>query len=213
MSAVPEVYARQGFGARLAPGQAPALVIVDFINGFADPAQFGGGNISEAIARTAPLLAVARRRGWPVAMTRQVFADDGADANIFSMKVPSLLTLTEASPASQIVTLLAPAAGELVVRKRLPSAFAGTGLAAWLVQKRVDMVVIAGCTTSGCIRATVLDAMNAGFPPFVVSDCCGDRAAGPHEANLFDIAQKYGEVLSLDALMATLDSAPAGDCS
>src|SRR5262249_60326933 len=84
---------------------------------------------------------------------------------------------------------------DVVVRKTLPSAFAGTGLAAWLVGRAVETLAIAGCTTSGCVRATALDAMSNGFRPVVLEDCVGDRALGPHQANLFDIAQKYGDVM------------------
>ena len=199
-----DVYQRQGFGAGLDIVGRIGLLIVDFVNGFADPDAFGGGNIPPAIARTRPLLAQARQRGWKIAHTRIVFADDGADANIFSLKVPSLLKLTEHNPQSHIVPELAPEPGEYVVRKTTPSAFAGTGLAAWFSSHGVQSLVVAGCVTSGCIRASVLDAMQYGFRPFIISDCVGDRALGPHEANLFDMAQKYGEVLNLDAFLTRL---------
>jgi maleamate amidohydrolase len=196
------VYSRQGFGAGSGVGVRPALVIVDFVEGFADPQTFGGGNIESAIGATVNLLAFAREQNWPIAMTRVVFADDASDANIFSKKVPGLLALTENAKASMIVPELAPQPGELVVRKRLPSAFFGTDLAAWLTMRRVDTVVIAGCTTSGCVRASVVDAMGHGFMTVVVTDCVGDRASGPHEANLFDMGQKYADLMSLSDLMA-----------
>ena len=200
-----EIYQRQGFGGAIDIVGKIGLLIVDFVNGFADPNAFGGGNIPPAIARTKLLLAEARRRGWNVAHTRIVFADDGADANIFSLKVPSLLKLTEGNPQSHIVPELAPARGEYVVRKTVPSAFAGTALASWLSLHGVQSLVVTGCVTSGCVRASVLDAMQLGFRPFIISDCVGDRAIGPHEANLFDMAQKCGEVLSLDELLARLN--------
>ena len=200
-----EIYQRQGFGGSIEMVGKIGLIIVDFVNGFADPNAFGGGNIPPAIERTKPLLAEARKRSWKVAHTRIVFADDGADANIFSLKVPSLLKLTESNPQSHIVPELAPAPGEYVVRKTVPSAFAGTALASWLSSHGVQSLVVAGCVTSGCVRASVLDAMQLGFRPFIVSDCVGDRAINPHEANLFDMAQKCGEVLSLDDLLARLN--------
>ena len=200
------VYAKQGFGSRLMPTPPYALLIVDFVVGFADPEQFGGGNIAPAIHRTRTALAEARRRQWPIVHTRIVFNKDGSDANVFSRKVPSLGRLYEDTPGSQIVPALKPIDGELVIRKTLPSAFAGTTLQAWLSQRAVRSVVIAGCTTSGCVRASVLDAMNAGFLPFVLEDCVGDRAIGPHEANLFDMAQKYAEVLDLTSLLTSLDA-------
>lgn len=193
-----DVYQRQGFGARSGVGQRPALLIVDFVESFADPQMFGGGNIPDAIVATVRLLAFAREQRWPVAMTRIVFADDGADANIFTRKVPSLLALTEDNPKGAIVSALEPVSGELVVRKRLPSAFAGTDLAAWFMSRGVDTVIVAGCTTSGCVRASVVDAMGNGFITVVAEDCVGDRAAGPHEANLFDMQQKYADLMTAE---------------
>ncbi|MFJ4290988.1 N-carbamoylsarcosine amidohydrolase [Cupriavidus sp. NPDC089707] len=191
-----DAYQRQGFGNALELTGPFGLLIVDFVNGFADPAIFGGGNIREAIANTVPLLAATRREGWPVAHSRIVFADDGADHNVFSMKVPNMLTLKEHAFNSAIVEELAPHPGELVVRKTVPSAFFGTSLAAWLTQRGVRTLVVAGAVTSGCVRASVVDAMQYGFRPLVLSDCVGDRALGPHEANLFDMAQKYATVVT-----------------
>lgn len=200
-----DVYARQGFGGRLSLAAPYALLLIDFVNGFADPAGFGGGNIGPAIARSRDLLALARARAWPVAHTRIVFAHDGANANVFSEKVPSLLTLTEASHASQVVAELAPAPGEYVVRKTVPSAFFGTDLAAWYAARGVRTLVVAGCVTSGCVRASVVDAMCHGFRPVVIEDCVGDRAIEPHLANLFDMRQKNAEVLPLAEFSALLD--------
>jgi maleamate amidohydrolase len=197
-------YRRQGFGADLQPVAPYGLLIIDFVNGFANPDVFGGGNIPQAIAGTVPLLAEARSRGWPVAHSRIVFADDGADGNIFSLKVPGMLDLTENHPDSAIVQQLAPAPGELVVRKTVPSAFFGTGLAAWLTQRGVRTLLVAGSVTSGCVRASVVDAMCHGFRPLVLEDCVGDRALGPHEANLFDRRQKYAAVMKRDEALAAI---------
>ena len=201
------IYQRQGFAQTLGIGLAPAVVVVDFVVGFTDPAHFGGGNIRPAIARTVDLLALARRLGWPVAHTRVVYADDASDAGVFAGKVPPLLTLTETSPLSQIVPELAPVAGELVIRKRQASAFFQTGLANWLAFRRVDTVLVTGCTTSGCVRATVVDACSHEFRPVVVTDCVGDRAIGPHEANLFDMGQKYADLMDLAAIEAAFPPA------
>lgn len=140
-------YQRQGFGASLDIRPPVGLLIVDFVNGFADAAAFGGGNIREAIARTVGLLKAARDHRWPVAHTRIVYADDAADQNVFSLKVPSLLGLTENHPGSAIVPELTPAAGELVVRKTVPSAFFGTSLAAWYTQQGVRTLLVTGATT------------------------------------------------------------------
>lgn len=197
-----EVYIRQGFGHSLGIQGQVGLLIVDFVNGFADPVVFGGGNIGAAIEQTHDVLMLARHRGWPVAHSRIVYADDGADANVFSAKVPGMLTLTENALISAIVPSLAPVSGELIVRKTAPSAFFGTGLASWLTMHRVETLLIAGCTTSGCVRASVVDTMCHGFRPVVIADCVGDRAIGPHQASLFDMAQKYGDVVPRESILA-----------
>jgi len=202
-----EPYKRQGFGARMGVLPGVGLLIVDLVNGFADPAVFGGGNIPAAIARTVTLLDVARKNSWPVAHSRIVYADDGADQNVFSLKVPGMATLTEHAEISHVVPELTPAPGELVVRKTVPSAFFGTMLAPWLTEHGVRTLVVAGAVTSGCVRASVVDAMSHGFRPFVISDCVGDRAQAPHDANLFDMAQKYAEVMPLDEAMPLLMAA------
>ena len=199
------VYKQQGFGTPLPVKGNIGLLIVDFVVGLADPKTFGGGNIAPAIERTVHLLAAARRHGWPVAHSRIVYAADGSDDNVFSLKVPGMATLTEDHPNSAIVPELTPAAGELVVRKTVPSAFFGTQLAPWLSQRAVQTLIVAGAVTSGCVRASVVDAMSHGFRPLVVSDCVGDRAIGPHDANLFDMAQKYAAVMTLDEALATIE--------
>ena len=182
-----DTYQRQSFGSTLEPKAPVGLLIIDFVNGFADPEVFGGGNIAQAIERTVPLLAHARERGWPIAHTRIVFADDDADENIFTLKVPGLLALKEHTHNSAIVPQLTPREGELVVRKTVPSAFFGTSLAAWLALRGVQTLVIAGAVTSGCVRSSVVDAMQCGFRPFVLSDCVGDRAIAPHDLSLIHI--------------------------
>ncbi|MDB5571876.1 MAG: N-carbamoylsarcosine amidase [Hyphomicrobiales bacterium] len=188
------IYSKQGFGARSGFGQRAALLVVDFVNGFNDPDMFGGGNIPQAIANAQGLLAAAREAGAPVCFTRVVYADDGSDAGVFRLKAPTLGALTESSHASQVVPELAPLAGEYVLRKTQPSAFFGTDLAGWLAFRRVDTVLVVGATTSGCVRASVVDSMSYNFRTVVVADCVGDRALGPHEANLFDMGQKYADL-------------------
>ncbi len=197
-----DIYKKQNFANSVGIGERPALVLVDFVLGFTDPEHFGGGNIKPAIERTRALLTVARERGWPVAHTRVVYADDGSDAGSFARKAPGLLKLTEASPLSQIVDEVKPVAGELVVRKRQASAFFGTEFGSWLAWKRVDTLLVAGCTTSGCVRATVVDAVSHNMRTIVLTDCVGDRAMGPHEANLFDMGQKYADLMTSEEVIA-----------
>lgn len=202
MSDETDIFRRQGFAGQIGVGDAPALVVIDFQVGFTDPAQFGGGNIDDAIVGTVGLLAVARARAWPIVHTRVVYADDGSDCGGFTRKVPALRGLTETSPWSQIVETVAPHPGELVLRKRNASAFFGTGLASWLIGRRIDTLFVAGCTTSGCVRATAVDSCAHDLRTIVVTDCVGDRAIGPHEASLFDMKQKYADLMSLAEIQA-----------
>lgn len=195
------VYAAQGLGSSLGLHPPFGLLIVDFVNGFADPGKLGGGNIAEAIAATVPVLAHARAAGWPVAHSRIVYAPDASEDNVFAEKIPGMRVLHEDAQESAIVPQLTPRSGELVVRKTAPSAFFGTGLAPWLTARGVRTLFVAGCTTSGCVRASVVDAMCWGFRPVVLRDCVGDRALGPHEANLFDISMKYGDVVSAASVL------------
>ena len=199
-----EIYQKQGFGNSSGIGQRPALLIIDFVNGFANPDQFGGGNIGKAIEGTRGLLDEARSLGLPIAYTRVVYADDGSDAGVFTLKAPALTQLTENAFGSQVVDQLAPREGEYIVRKTQPSAFFGTNLTAWFVSKGVDTVIVAGCTTSGCVRASVIDSMSYNFRTVVASDCVGDRALGPHDANLFDMEQKYADLMTSSEIIAVL---------
>ena len=199
-----EIYRTQQFGQKTGLGQRPVLLVVDFVNGFADPQMLGGGNIRGAIAATVPLLSFFREHMLPVIFTRIVYAEDGSDAGLWCEKAPRLRLLTESANASQIVSELRPQAGELVVRKTQASAFFGTHLGSVLTSRGADTLVVAGCTTSGCVRASVVDAMSMNFRTVVATDAVGDRARGPHEANLFDIGQKYADLLTVREIIAVL---------
>lgn len=189
------IYERQGFGGRMGFGKSPALLIVDFTLGFTDPSSFGGGNIVQALCNTIPLLERARAARIPIVFTKIMYAEDGSDAGIHCLKSRHLKSLTASNPLTEFHPDVMPKDGEIALTKRLPSAFFETGLAGMLTARGVDTVVIAGCTTSGCVRASTLDAMCFGFRPMVVRDCVGDRAIGPHESNLFDLGQKYADII------------------
>jgi maleamate amidohydrolase len=200
-----DIYRRQNIGGRLGFGSHCAVLVVDFVNGFADPNVLGGGNIASAIAATSELLRQARLVGVPVVFTRIVYGGQQA-YSVFCRKMPSLAALTEDNPLSAIVPQLQVLAGDLVVRKTQPSAFFGTDLAGYLVSRGVDTVLTTGCTTSGCVRASVVDAMSHNFRPIVVQECVGDRALEPHNASLFDMTQKYADVVPLAAVMSHLET-------
>ena len=200
-----EIYRKQRMGGTIEIGRRTALVLVDFVYGFLDPDIFGGGNTLEAAEATVPLLDAFRSRGLPIVFTRIVYAEDGSDAGIWCEKAPRLRELTENNPASHVVDFLKPRDGELIVRKTQPSAFFDTNLGSILRAKQVDAVAVVGATTSGCVRATVVDAISSNFRPTVVSDCVGDRAQGPHDASLFDMQQKYANLVTasqIDSIFA-----------
>lgn len=203
-----EVYAKQQFGQKTGFGTRPALLVIDFVNGFHDPNILGGGNIPQAVVATGPLLDFFRTAERPVIFTRIVYAQDGSDASLWCEKVPRLGSLTETAHASQVVDALAPRDSELVIRKTQASAFFGTHLAACLTARSIDTLVVTGCTTSGCVRATVIDAMSMNYRTVVATDCVGDRALGPHEANIFDMGQKYSDLLTASEIIASLNDLP-----
>jgi maleamate amidohydrolase len=198
------IYAHQGFANVLGFGRKSAIIFVDFTVGFSDPEIFGGGNILSAIEASESLLKAGRELGVPICHTRIVYADDGSDLGVVAMKVPKVATLTESHPSGNFVPSLMPVTGEYVVRKTQASGFFGTGLAAWLTSRGADTLIVAGCTTSGCVRATVVDAASANFRPIVAADCCGDRALESHANSLFDLNQKYADVIDSAKIIAHL---------
>lgn len=204
-----DVYKKQSFGHSMGLGESVALLLIDFTVGFNDPEQFGGGNIDAAVKRTVGLLDYARGKGLPVAYTKVIYNKDGSNAGVFALKQPKLKTLTLDNPASDIVPELYPREGELVISKTEASGFFATPLASWLAMRRVDTVIVTGATTSGCVRASVIDAMQNNFRPIVARDCVGDRAIGPHEANLFDMQQKYADLMDRDEIIAALEAKKA----
>ena len=139
---------------------------------------------------------LARAAGIPVIYTNVVYYDEGRDGGVFFRKAPVLKNFLEGDPMGGWPAGLQPADDELVISKQYPSAFFGTSLDSTLKEMGVDTLIITGVTTSGCIRATCVDAMSNGFIPIVVADACGDRHEAPHDANLFDMNAKYADVVS-----------------
>jgi nicotinamidase-related amidase len=139
--------------------------------------------------------------------TTMAFEGQTRDAVTWGRKMPALAQLRLDDPASiEVDPRISPAPGDLVFNKRAPSAFFGTGLVSLLVPLRVDTLIVTGCATSGCVRATVVDALSYGYRVAVPAECVSDRAVGPHEANVFDINAKYADVMPLDAVTAYLQS-------
>ena len=195
-SATGAEYERKGFSARSGYGARPALLIVDFINGFTDPGTGLGGDYAAELAVTAKLLAEFRSRALPIFFTTVAYAPHLRDAGLFVKKVPALAILIKGSEWVKVDDRIRPRPAERVVEKKFASAFFDTMLDTELRGAGVDTVIMAGCTTSGCIRASAIDSMQHGFHTVVVRDAVGDRAQAPHEVNLFDIDAKYGDVVS-----------------
>lgn len=197
---VDATYARAGFGAAVTRGVRPAIVVVDLTNGFTDPAAPTGSDLSAVVNTTAALIDAARPSGTPVVFTTIAYTPAEADGSAVTWleKAPGLRTLREGSTAVDIDERLPVHPDDHLITKKGASAFFGTGLAGLLTGLRVDTLIICGATTSGCVRASAVDAVQAGFPVLVPEACVGDRADGPARAALFDIQAKYGDVVGID---------------
>ena len=183
---------------RLGFGRKTALLVIDLLQGYTlKGAPLFAPGVVKAVAEMPALLAAARARKMPIIHTRVFYNPaDFADGGIWIKKAPVLKSLVPGNKYAQFCKGVEPRKGELVIVKNYASCFFGTSLAATLTAMGADTVMITGCTTSGCIRASAVDAVQNGFRPIVVRECVGDRHDGPHEANLFDINAKYGDVIS-----------------
>lgn len=184
------------FDGSLPFGSCPALIVIDIVEAYLQPGSPLYAGIETAVESAVRLVAAARAVGIPVIFTNVEYAPGGADGGVFYRKVPALKVFEKGSPLGAFPAVLSPEGSDFVITKRYASAFFATHLAATLTSMGVDTLMIAGVSTSGCVRATALDACQNGFLPFVVRDACGDRHAAPHEANLFDLQAKYAEVVS-----------------
>jgi maleamate amidohydrolase len=193
------------FDGRLGFGKRPALLIVDFINAYVtEGAPLFAPDVVTAIDETIPLLNLAREKNIPVLYTKVLYNKNFRDGGIFIQKVPVLKTMVEGEPLAEIVPQLTPVESDIIIVKQYASAFFGTSLAATLTSLGVDTILLTGCSTSGCIRASAVDGMQYGFRVIVPRECVADRHPGPHEANLFDINSKYGDVMGKSEVMEYL---------
>ena len=208
-------YAAAGFGRPSGLGKHPALLIIDVqyrtvgtkreefweaIKEF--PTSCGNVGWS-AVDALVPLVALFRRRGWPV-MYPHVAPKQAYDGGRLAEKVPSIMTIPE--KGYEFVAEVAPRDGDVLIPKKHPSAFFGTAMCSHLIDKHVDTVIVAGCTTSGCVRGTVVDAFSLNFKVAVPQECVYDRSITSHKVNLFDIGQKYADVLPTAQLIAQLNA-------
>lgn len=203
-----ENYSRAGFGTALVPGHRPALLVIDFVRAYLVPSSPLYAGVEQARSDCETLLKRVRRAGIPVIHTNVAYQPGGRDGGVFFRKVPALRCF-EAGAHPDLAAFaegLEPIAGETVISKQYASAFFGTTLASTLTALAVDTVLITGLSTSGCVRASAVDCCQHGFIPIVVREAVGDRAPGPHDANLFDLQAKYAEVVSLSDALIYLDT-------
>jgi maleamate amidohydrolase len=188
------IYDRAEINGSYGFGQTLALLVVDFTRGFTEAASPLGSDMSAAVEATAALMSEAHATGTPVFLTINAYREDMADAGVWVRKFPGLHHLILGNEWSELDPRLGANDSDIVIVKQFPSAFFGTQLQGMLTARGVDTVVVAGTTTSGCIRASVVDSVQHGFCTFVAEDCVADRAEAPHLANLFDMRTKYADV-------------------
>lgn len=194
-------YSAAGFSGHLGWGARPAVIAIDVCRAYVDPESPLYAGVEAAAASIGRLTAAARVARIPVIWTKVEYEPGGADGGVFFRKVGALQAFVRGNPLGDFLVDVRPAAGERIVVKQYPSAFFETGLAEELHAEGIDTVVLCGFSTSGCVRASCVDAVSSGLIPIVVADACGDRDVRPHEANLFDMNAKYGDVVSeADAL-------------
>ena len=199
-----------GFHGRAGFGQRPALVVVDVNVGFTDPASPLVCELEDVVLAIQQLLGETRKAGFPVVFTTVSYSEgDKVAARAFIDKIPALLTLEAGSRWVEIDPRIAPLPGEPVLNKLFASAFFGTPLAALLTAAGCDSVIVTGASTSGCVRATVVDALQHGFRPLVPREAVGDRNPDAHAANLYDMDTKYADVVSLAEALEHLEEVGA----
>lgn len=197
---------QRAFGKRIGFGKRPALLMIDFVEAYFDRGCALFADVEDALASALRLQAAARAAKVPVIYTNVVYNKSALNGGRFYQKSMTLHNFIEGNPMGAWPKGLVPADDELVISKQYPSAFFGTSLASTLTTMGIDTLIHTGVSTSGCVRATCVDCCSYGFIPIIVRDAVGDRHPAPHEANLFDMDAKYGDVVSEAETIAYLNS-------
>lgn len=200
-------FAERGFGQRLGFGEQPAVVVIDMVNAFTNPALPLGADLDREIGQICRILAAARGRGVPIYFSTVRMQERDFEDSVWYRKMPrGFRTLLEGTPEVEVDARLARRPDEPLITKQYASCFFGTDLMSRLNTHRVDTLIVTGCTTSGCVRATAVDAVQNGFRPVVPAQAVGDRALPAHEQSLFDLQAKYADVVSVDEVVTYLES-------
>jgi maleamate amidohydrolase len=206
-----EFFRARGFGLTIGFGARPAVLVVDFMQGFSEPDMPLGANLDAEIEATVELLTAARAASLPILHTVVYYdEEDFSDAGVWLLKQKGLLSLKAGTSAVELDPRLGRRPDEAVVLKKYASCFFGSDLVSRLNAAHIDTLIITGCTTSGCVRATAVDAVQYGYRPMVVREAVGDRSAPAHKQALFDLEQKYADVVSLKDTIAYVETVGAG---
>ena len=208
-----EFFKQRGFGLRIGFGERPALLVIDMLKAFTNPNMMLGANLESQIEAITPLLAAAHERDVPVIFSTVMYEDaDFKDAGIWALKQKGVTTLRAGTEGVEVDPRLDARKTDTLLVKKYASCFFGTDLVSRLLARRVDTLILTGCTTSGCVRATAVDACQTGFRPMVVREAVGDRSVAAHEQSLFDLDAKYADVISRDDALRYLRAVgePAG---
>lgn len=198
-----DFFAQRGFGLTMGFGQKAALLVIDLIRGFTDPDRPLGAELAAQIDATNLLIEDAGNRGEPVLFTTVRYDEaDLSDAGIWPLKQSGLVTLASDTDGAELDPRLKRVKGDQLIVKKYASSFFGTDLSSRLVAAGVDTLIITGCTTSGCVRATAVDALQSGFRPIVVREAVGDRSQAAHEQSLFDLQAKYADVKTISEVLS-----------
>src|SRR2546421_3674376 len=194
-----EFFKQRGFGLKIGFGERPALLVIDLLKAFTNPQMMLGANLDKEIEAIKPLLALTHERDIPVIFSTVIYSDaDLKDAGIWALKQKGVVTLKGGSEGVKIDPRLDFRETDSLLVKKYASCFFGTDLVSRLMSRQVDTLVITGCTTSGCVRATAVDAVQTGLRPMVVREAVGDRSEAAHAQSLFDLDAKYADVVSLE---------------
>lgn len=202
-----EMYLRRRMGKRVGFGHSPCVLVIDFVNAFTN---YRGdsplaSNLDVEVAHCARIVAAARAAAVPIIYTTVAYEPDLRDAGLWGSKMP-LEHLCKGTPGVELDPRLACHQEDLVIEKKYASAFAGTPLLSYLCSRRIDSLIVAGCMTSGCVRASVVDAMQSGLRAIVVREAVGDRDQLVNEISLSDMDSRYGDVVHVDEALQYLES-------
>lgn len=211
-SEMDQLFKDRGFGLTMGYGEWPALVVIDLVQGFTNPDLPLGADLASQLAETRRLLDAARSAEIPVYYTTVSYEEqDLRDAGIWAKKMAGLMTLRAGMPEVEVDPSLGRLPGEPLITKKYASAFFGTDLLSRLNSLRVDTLLIAGCTTSGCVRATAVDAVQNSIRPIVIQEAVGDRSQAAHDQSLFDLNAKYADVVGVEDVLGYLSGIAAKD--